>query len=191
MRGALEKLQNCSEMLQRYPGVCRFTMGSVRYAAIVSCLSFVLTERVAPQPIQSTRRGYILLFYMRTVRVVYNILTISNGDSETKCICPGNCFVGPKGASYSAGQLNTINQYSDENLRQSFPRVGSPRRFRRHFCASNRTFLFYRVLFGFLSMWLHPEIGCFIPRKTFILGLGSDVQPSPRRKRMGWENVLK
>ena len=61
MRGALEKLQNCSEMLQRYPGVCRFTMGSVRYAAIVSCLSFVLTERVLlvlrPNPYKVQKGG--------------------------------------------------------------------------------------------------------------------------------------
>lgn len=26
IRGALEKLENCGDVLQRYPGLCRFTM---------------------------------------------------------------------------------------------------------------------------------------------------------------------
>lgn len=26
IRGALENLENCGEVLQRYPGLCRFTM---------------------------------------------------------------------------------------------------------------------------------------------------------------------
>lgn len=27
IRGALEKLEHCGEVLERYPGLCRFTMG--------------------------------------------------------------------------------------------------------------------------------------------------------------------